>query len=76
MRVRVGVAPCGARHLDELRDDAEGVALVDEELLPLARVEHLLRVARDERVEEGVELVPRIRLPTELELGAGARPLL
>mmetsp|Transcript_8973 Transcript_8973/g.22243 ORF Transcript_8973/g.22243 Transcript_8973/m.22243 type:complete len:315 (+) Transcript_8973:112-1056(+) len=43
-------------HVGQFGDDLEGVALVDEELLPLGRVEDLLRVAGDERVEEGIEV--------------------
>jgi hypothetical protein len=46
------------RHLllsHELRNDAKRIALVDEELLSLRRVEHLGRVLADEAVEEGIE---------------------
>jgi hypothetical protein len=39
----------------EVRDDFEGVALVDEESLALGGVEHLVRVFGDERVEESIE---------------------
>ena len=47
----------------QMRDDLEGVALVDEEGLPLGRVVHLVGVLADEAVEEGVEaLVVAIRL--------------
>ena len=35
--------------------------LIDEELLPLGRVQHLGGVARDQRVEEGVEARGRAR---------------
>ena len=39
----------------EVRDDLEGVALVDEELLPLRAVEHFLGVLGHKRIEEGIE---------------------
>ena len=59
---------CGVQ---QVGDDLEGVALVDEELLPLGAVEHLLRVLGDQRVEEGVELVRA--LPARLALPRHAR---
>ena len=42
--------------VQQVRDDLERVALVDEELLPLGAVVHLLRVLAHQRVEEGIEL--------------------
>ena len=53
---------CG---VEEVGDDFEGVALVDEELLALGGVVHLLRVLAHQRVEERVELVRPLaaRLP-------------
>ena len=39
----------------QLRDHLGGIALVNEEGLPLGREGHLARVQRHERVEEGVE---------------------
>lgn len=40
----------------------EGVALVNEVLLPLGRVVHLRRVCADQRVEERVETTVDVRL--------------
>lgn len=42
--------------IQQVGDDLERIALVDEELLALGGVEHLLRVPAHQRVEERVEL--------------------
>ena len=41
----------------QICDDLEGVPLVDQELLPLGGIVHLLRVLGHQRVEEGIELI-------------------
>lgn len=53
---------CG---IEEVGDNFEGVALVDEELLTLGGVVHLLRVLGHQRVEESIKLIRRLaaRLP-------------
>lgn len=43
--------------VQEIGDNFELVALVDEELLALGRVEHLLSVFGDQSVEEGIEFI-------------------
>ena len=45
------------RGIEQVGDDFESITLVDEKLLPLRRIVHLLGVGRYQRVEEGVELV-------------------
>ena len=44
-------------HAGQLCNDLVGVALIDQEPLPLPREGHLARVLADEGVEEGVELL-------------------
>ena len=53
---------CG---IEEVGDNFEGVALVNEELLTLGGVVHFLRVLGHQRVEERIELIRRLaaRLP-------------
>lgn len=46
--------------VEQVGDDLEGVALINEELLALGGVVHLLRVLGHQRVEEGVELIRRL----------------
>jgi hypothetical protein len=38
-----------------MRNDFEGIALVDQKLLSFCAVEHLLRIFRHKGIEEGVE---------------------
>jgi len=47
--------------IQEVGDDFEGVALVNEKLLALCGVVHLLCVPGYQRVEEGVELICSLR---------------
>mmetsp|Transcript_22115 Transcript_22115/g.47725 ORF Transcript_22115/g.47725 Transcript_22115/m.47725 type:complete len:340 (-) Transcript_22115:1298-2317(-) len=61
---RVGKGLLGV-HPHQVDYHLESVALINEELLPLRRVEHLLRVSRDEGVEKGVELAVGTRLWTK-----------
>lgn len=45
----------------------EGVALINEVLLPLGRVVHLRRVRADQRVEEGVETAIHVSLKGRIQ---------
>ena len=50
----VGSHTCG---IQQVSDDLEAVALINEELLPFGAVIHLLRVLGNQRIEESIVLL-------------------